>query len=974
LDIYLGTSRGLCRTCRESVDVQVLSDGEAVYLSRRCPRCGPSRALVAESLPWFLRAQQELPAAAPPSWTRPRDAACPDACGPCSFHAQACHLPVFSITNACDLRCPICFTYNRADELYFMSPEELARHLDFVVAATGGVDLVNITGGEPTLHPRLSELVALARRPEIGRVTVNTNGLTIARDPGVAKRLADLGVYVILSLDTLDPERCVRIHGRDITADKRRALDVLTEHGIQTTLLMVLAGGVNEQDLPPMLDLLAGRDNVRSLTIQTMAYTGQGGGSFLPRQHLPVDGVERRIESATGGRIAVADFQPLPTAHPLCYGVTYLLRHPDGELHPMSRFVDRGTIARALSTGYLLRPSDELERDLRGAVDRLWSEGADPRLLGLFRGLIGDLYPADRTLTVAERQRVAERQVKTIYIHAHMDEDTWEVGRAMRCPDQVPVITSPDGSEPRLIGACNYNLFYRHRDPRFFDCAGDSSIITGKNRERSLEGGARGGNFSSEKFPPRQPPPPESFLSATRGLCNVCGELVDAKVVARDGQVELVKWCPEHGETRGLVSSDVGWYLGSLAYIKPRDVPKKLSESSFRGCPASCGLCPSHQQHTCVPLLEITDRCDMACPICLVDGVAHPTMTTDEVRRVVDRLLELEGQVNMLTLTGGEPTTHPDLLAVVDAVRRPAVGIVSLSTNGLRLADDDALLRELVDRRVVISLQYDGCEPATWGALRGRPELAEVKRRLVERIITMGGRLSLTVTLARGVNEHELPGVLDLLFQHDEVLSVMVQPLAHGRRLGRPPAGELDRLTIPDVAALLADASGGVLRKVDFTPLPCSHPTCFALTYLLKTERGLVSLPSIIAMEDYLDVIKNQALLRTDRDTLLRIRDVLYQLWSSKGLFPERDAVLGAVRRVLLDLDELGRDASSREVIDLGARAVKSIFIHHFMDRATFDVSRAAKCCNHYPGSDGRLVPACVRNCVPESLWRRAPT
>ena len=468
MDIYLAQSRGLCRSCRELVDVQYLSDGEAVYLARQCPRCGPSRALVAESLTWFLRAMKEQPRSIPPKRTRPRKESCPDSCGPCTFHAQACHLPVFSITNACELRCPICFTYNRKDKLYYMSEEEFSRHLDFVIDATGGVDLINITGGEPTLHPQLIELLALAKRPEIGRITVNTNGLRLAKDPALAKQLAELGVYVILSLDTLDPERSVQIHGRDITAEKRRALEVLAEHEIGTTLLMVLAGGVNEEDLPTLLDKLDELDNVRSLTIQTMTYTGQGGGRFEPRRHLPVDGVESRIEEATNGAVAMGDFMPLPTAHPLCYGVSYLLRHPKGGLHPLSRFADTAVISKALSKGYLLHPTAELEDELRAAVDRLWSEGGDQELLKLFRNLLDELYPMDRSLSPQERQRVAERQVKTIYVHAHMDEDTWEVGRAMRCPDQVPVLAAADDSDPRLIGACNYNLFYRQRDERFW--------------------------------------------------------------------------------------------------------------------------------------------------------------------------------------------------------------------------------------------------------------------------------------------------------------------------------------------------------------------------------------------------------------------------------------------------------------------------------------------------------------------------
>ena len=462
----------------------------------------------------------------------------------------------------------------------------------------------------------------------------------------------------------------------------------------------------------------------------------------------------------------------------------------------------------------------------------------------------------------------------------------------------------------------------------------------------------------------RTTPADEACFSATRALCNVCGALTEAKVVFRGGRVYLVKWCLEHGRTEALISSDEQWYRRSLAYVKPGTRPLARAVAQHRGCPDSCGLCPEHQQHSCLPILEITDRCNLDCPGCLVERGGQTDVPLEAVRGMVDALVRYEGQVNMLNISGGEPTLHPRLLEIIEAARRPEVGVVSVSTNGIRLAQDDDLICALRDSGTVISLQYDGQDEATYQALRGRGDLAAIKRRVVQRAVALGARLSLTVTLARGVNEHELPHILELLFEHDEILSVMVQPLAHtGRGEHPPPVDPLDVVTIPDAVALLADASAGVLRQTDFTPLPCSHPTCFALTYLLKLEGGkVVPLPRLIEAEAYLDMIKNQALLNTDTDTLLSIRDALYDLWSSDGVIPDRDQVLRTVRQLLLDLNELGGDAAHGEVLELGTRRVKSVFIHHFMDRYTFDLSRAAKCCNHYPQADGRLLPACVRN------------
>lgn len=461
---FLSRSHGICRECGEIVEARYVALGDEVYLERFCETHGTSRALVAESLAFYLDAIANDHGSTPPcKVVGPPSAQCPDSCGPCSRHGQACNLPVFSITNTCDLRCPICFTFNRADRQYFMSEAEFVRQIEFVVQATGGVDLINITGGEPTSHPQLCELLRHAKRPEIGRITLNSNGRRLARDPDLVKRLADLGVYVILSLDTLDPERSKTIHGADITGDKQRALEQLERYGVSTTLLMVLIGAVNEDELPALLDLTFRRDHVRSLTVQTMTYTGQGGRSFLPRRHIPVDGVVRRMTEVEKLGLRPSDFVSMPSAHPLCYQISYLLRGTGDEWLPLARILGRDRLSAHFKNGYLIRPDAELEIALKDAIWQLHAEGADPRLLTGIKSMMQRLYPSGETLTVHERQKRAEDLVKTIYVHAHMDEDTFEVGRAMRCPDQVPVDAA------RLIGACSYNLRYRQHDLRFWE-------------------------------------------------------------------------------------------------------------------------------------------------------------------------------------------------------------------------------------------------------------------------------------------------------------------------------------------------------------------------------------------------------------------------------------------------------------------------------------------------------------------------
>lgn len=459
----------------------------------------------------------------------------------------------------------------------------------------------------------------------------------------------------------------------------------------------------------------------------------------------------------------------------------------------------------------------------------------------------------------------------------------------------------------------------------------------------------------------------ERVLGATMALCNDCGALVEAQTAVRAGKVWLIKWCPEHGRNEALICSDESWYRQSLGYVKPA-TPVRAHGVVERGlCPTQCGLCPGHEQHTCLPILEITDSCDMACPICLVDAGSNQHRSLAEISGMIDELLRCEHRLNMLTLSGGEPTSHPELREILKLLDRPEIGIVSLSTNGLRIARDDELVRQLKDHNVVVSLQFDGFTPETWRELRGDATLYDLKRRALDRLFAAGIRVSLTTTLAKGRNEHELAAILRLLFDEDLVVSLMVQPLSHSPRARRHGfADPADVLTIPDVVELLARSSGGTLKRQDFTPLPCSHPSCFALSYLLKTLDGkYVPLAQVLPRDVYLDTIKNQALLNTDTETLSRAQDALYELWSSSAIVPNRDAVLKTVRQLLLDLNAVGKSPSHREVLSVGVERIKSIFIHHFMDRYTFDLSRVMRCCNHYPTAERRLIPACVRNNLP---------
>ena len=468
---YFKTVRGMCRKCRTIVSARVFFREGQVWQESLCPTCINEPALIAADKNWYLaNVLKAMPDSAPLPGAKPPRLGCPHDCGPCTWHATRCQLPVISITNECNLRCPICFTYNRNDRIYHMPLDEMQKTVDWITESSDKVDLINITGGEPTLHPQIIDILRICRRPEIGRITMNSNGIRLAQDYQLCEQLAMLGVYVILSFNTFDSDASQRIHGRDVTGLKLKAIDNLTRAGVKITLLNVMIRNINENAILGIFDLMRQNDNILSLTVQTMTYTGQGGGNFVRTRHIPVDEAAKIACEQSEGTLEFDDFITRPSAHPLCYLICYMLKN-GREFLPFTRFAPRERVEQLIHASYLIRPSqtDDVFKD---AINELYAEGKNSHL-GVLRELVEKLYPTGSTLTDFERQRVAESAVRTIYIHAHMDEDTFDCSRAMLCPDLVP-------SEPgRLIPACTYNLFYRIQDERFYVKPEQSRIAEG---------------------------------------------------------------------------------------------------------------------------------------------------------------------------------------------------------------------------------------------------------------------------------------------------------------------------------------------------------------------------------------------------------------------------------------------------------------------------------------------------------------
>jgi uncharacterized radical SAM superfamily Fe-S cluster-containing enzyme len=475
----------------------------------------------------------------------------------------------------------------------------------------------------------------------------------------------------------------------------------------------------------------------------------------------------------------------------------------------------------------------------------------------------------------------------------------------------------------------------------------------------------------------------DGLFKHTTSTCPGCLSLVDARVLVRGGKVYFSKQCVSCGPSEALVSEDAGYYVGAYDFVRAGSQPLKVASQARRGCPEDCGLCPDHEQHSCLPVIEVTDHCNLACPICLVDNRDARHMSVEEFSRIVDGLIAAEGSLESVALSGGEPASHPRILELIDAARRPQIGRVVLLTNGLRLAQDRAFAEALKERRVYVSLQLDGFSAESHVRLRGR-DLREQKQAALAVLEELDLATQLVFVAARGVNEHELGQAVELLLSKDHILSLNVQPLAHtgagGGRFGFDP---LDRLTIPGVHRAIEAQTGGKVRASDFYPLPCPNPHCVSLTYLLRLEDGsYLPFPRFADLRRYGSLLRNSATLPALPEVEQALRDVIYDLYSAQDQTPAVQRVLSALRRTMLTMFP-ERPLGASEVLRVGERQAKSIFVHHYMDPYDFDLERLRKCCHHYPQLDGRLMPMCGFNLfhrgaakgrgTPRPAWGKGP-
>ncbi|MBA3642288.1 MAG: radical SAM protein [Acidobacteria bacterium] len=441
------------------------------------------------------------------------------------------------------------------------------------------------------------------------------------------------------------------------------------------------------------------------------------------------------------------------------------------------------------------------------------------------------------------------------------------------------------------------------------------------------------------------PDRPYLFYELTNSLCAACLRKVEAKVVIQDDHVYLHKWCPEHRFQRVLISTDAEYYKLTRQTLKPGQMPLKYNTPIKYGCPYDCGLCPDHEQHSCLTLVEITDGCNLTCPICYSESSprrAASFRSLEQIEFMLDCVVRNEGEPDVVQISGGEPTIHPDFFAVLDAAKRRPIKHLMLNTNGIRIARDAEFARHLAEYmpRFEVYLQFDSLRPAPLRELRGE-DLTDVRGRALDRLNEHNISTTLVVTLKKGLNDDEIGDIIDFALKQRCVRGVTFQPIQSAGRLEQfDPAR--DRLTLGEIRQQILKQSP-LFKPADVVPVPC-HPDCLAMAYALKLDGCVTPLTGMIDPQVLLHGEGNTIMYEQNR----ALRDQLFALFST-GASPGSAAT--SLRQLLCCLPLIAVPGH------ITYDNVFRILIMQFLDPHNFDVRSVKKTCVHIVHPDGRIIP-----------------
>ncbi len=486
-------------------------------------------------------------------------------------------------------------------------------------------------------------------------------------------------------------------------------------------------------------------------------------------------------------------------------------------------------------------------------------------------------------------------------------------------------------------------------------------------------------------------PVQKGLPKSTTSLCPECTQPIAARLFAEDGKVWMEKTCSEHGEFRDLIYSDVKLYLKmeEWSFGDGRGLANPAVTDATR-CPSQCGLCSMHQSHTGLANIDLTNRCNLTCPVCFANANAAGTLyepSFDDVRRMLQALRNerpVAGRV--VQFSGGEPTIYPRFLDACRMAKEMGFSHVQAATNGIMMSNPEFAMKCKEAGLDTLYLQFDGCTDAVYMKTRGEP-LLEKKMRVIENVRNAGMKIVLVPTIVRGVNDDEIGAIVQTAVDNADVISALTfQPVAFTGRLNRNELAA-KRFTQADVAHQVSLQSGYTDAYHDWFPLTCvtpfsklisalkgeetisltCHPHCSLGTYLFVDDRTKTAIP-ITRFVDVGGMLQDiyQIAQKAERASIMLWSKI--KVWNSlqkhfhKELAPPGLDFTKFVQTLQGMTDKkLGRNGMD------GTFTYRTILVSamHFMDSYNYDVERVKRCVIHYAAPNGLLYPFCAYNSGP---------
>jgi 7,8-dihydro-6-hydroxymethylpterin dimethyltransferase len=379
-------------------------------------------------------------------------------------------------------------------------------------------------------------------------------------------------------------------------------------------------------------------------------------------------------------------------------------------------------------------------------------------------------------------------------------------------------------------------------------------------------------------------------------------------------------------------------------YLKAPELPARFNTKQEYGCPYDCGLCPEHMQHSCLTLIEITDHCNLRCPICYADSGPHRPnyKSLAQVEQLLDIVVANEGEPDVVQISGGEPTMHPDFFAILDAAKRRPIRHLMVNTNGIRIAKEPKFAKQLASYQpgFELYLQFDSFKADALKELRGA-NLLEIRKQALQNLNAAGVSTTLVVTVKKGLNDDELGEIIEYALKQPCVRGVTFQPIQAAGRLEQfDPA--TDRLTLTEVRSKILQQTPR-LHADDLIPVPC-NPDCLSMAYCLKLDdQQVVPLTRYVSPQTLIDAGRNTIVVERDAELKARV----FELFSTAPS-PEKQA--HCLSDLLCCLPQV-------QAPELGYQNVFRILIMAFIDAQSFDLRAVKKSCVHIAQLDGTVIP-----------------